>query len=66
MLLWAFQSCIIIIFIIIIYFRLFQTLEDEALAKVEVFRIYSERQKTEPYRKLLSFSQGSDAELPHT
>lgn len=62
MLLWAFQSCIIII----TYFRLLQTLEDEALAEVEVFRIYSEGHKTELYGKLLSFSQGSDAEFPQT
>lgn len=60
MLLWAFQSC----FIIILYLRLFQALEDEALVKVEVFGRYREKQKTEPYRKLLSFSQGVDAELP--
>lgn len=37
--------------------ELFQALEDEASAKVEI------RQKTKPYRKLLSFSQGADAEL---
>lgn len=62
MLLWAFQSCFIVI---IFYLRFFQGLEDEALAKVKVFGRYRERQKTELCRKLLFFSEEADAELRH-
>lgn len=50
--------CFWIIYKTVEIVELFQALEDEASAKLEI------KQKTKPYIKFLSFSQGADAELP--